>query len=443
MKRLLTAVLTVLVSSWSTQSQVTMYEHPNYSGKAIAFEEGSISRLRNTDVGNDRISSIRVPAGYVVLLYEDDYFNGRSWTYSKSVSKLPDGVNDKASSIVVKKSGGSGWGGSGGSGGSGGWGWSGSSVKLYEECYYKGRSIDLKEGSYASMPSGFNNRLSSLRVPAGYEVMLYNSTNFQGKYTRLQSDEWCIPSSWNNATSSMRIYKSGGGSFPDGFDPWDENNFGEGDWNNGNFDRDQIRIYEQCNYRGVNVPYRVGNYSTIPTAFRGKVASVKVPSGYEAVFYSGTNFSGESYTLGSDNTCLPADVKTRARSLRVARSGSGFGGSGGSGGGFGGSGGSGGSGGFGGSGGSGESGGSGSSVVIAYPNCNFTGEGLKLQLGEFPTLPSNVSNRISSIRINPGYVVRVYQGENFRGPYKEFTSSQTCLTKPWNQTLGSMRIRRK
>ena len=34
-----------------------MYEHPNYSGKSIVFEEGSIIRLRNTDVGKNRIFS--------------------------------------------------------------------------------------------------------------------------------------------------------------------------------------------------------------------------------------------------------------------------------------------------------------------------------------------------------------------------------------------------
>jgi hypothetical protein len=54
----------------------------------------------------------------------------------------------------------------------------------------------------------FDNALSSLTVPAGYRVVIYEFENFGGKsYTITQSKPGFILSNWNDKTSSIIVYR--------------------------------------------------------------------------------------------------------------------------------------------------------------------------------------------------------------------------------------------
>lgn len=73
----------------------------------IDFSGDSFSSMDDVDfVGwdwNDRISSVRVPPGYVVYLYADWYFNGSWLTLTSDASDLRDfGWNDAASSVRIR-----------------------------------------------------------------------------------------------------------------------------------------------------------------------------------------------------------------------------------------------------------------------------------------------------------------------------------------------------
>jgi hypothetical protein len=57
--------------------------------------------------------------------------------------------------------------------------------------------------------AGFpDNALSSLTVPAGFRVVLYEFENFGGKtYTITESKSGFIISGWNDKTSSIAVYR--------------------------------------------------------------------------------------------------------------------------------------------------------------------------------------------------------------------------------------------
>ena len=52
---------------------------------------------------NDDLSSVRVPAGWAVDFYQHHNFTGTRTTYTSDNAGFPRGINDKASSIVVRR----------------------------------------------------------------------------------------------------------------------------------------------------------------------------------------------------------------------------------------------------------------------------------------------------------------------------------------------------
>jgi hypothetical protein len=85
---------------------VTVYADCNYRGYGAALTEGryNLSDLQARGVGNDKISSIKVPAGYQVVAYNDINFAGTSLTVTTDNACLTDeGFNDIITSLVVSR----------------------------------------------------------------------------------------------------------------------------------------------------------------------------------------------------------------------------------------------------------------------------------------------------------------------------------------------------
>ena len=80
-------------------------------------------------------------------------------------------------------------------------------VTLYEDCKFRGESRTLSAGEYHNMGTfDFDNdSLSSIRVPAGYEVTIYEDDKFRGNYARIDRDIICFDKKWNDEVSSIRI----------------------------------------------------------------------------------------------------------------------------------------------------------------------------------------------------------------------------------------------
>ena len=72
------------------------------------------------------------------------------------------------------------------------------------------QSASLLPGTYSTMAqAGFPNKaLSSLTVPAGYRVVIYEQENFRGKsYTITASKNKFYMSGWNDKASSIAVYR--------------------------------------------------------------------------------------------------------------------------------------------------------------------------------------------------------------------------------------------
>lgn len=79
---------------------------------------------------------------------------------------------------------------------------------LYRDSEFKSDSLAMTIGDVASMPNGWNDAASSVRVPTGYRVEAYKDTNFVGKSQTFTSSTSNLGSyDFNDATSSYRVTK--------------------------------------------------------------------------------------------------------------------------------------------------------------------------------------------------------------------------------------------
>lgn len=84
----------------ANQCSVVIYEHANYRGRSKKFYPGNYD-IRQLGIGNDVLSSIKVPKGMGVRIYEHAGFKGKSKEYTANVSFVGNAWNDKTSSIKV------------------------------------------------------------------------------------------------------------------------------------------------------------------------------------------------------------------------------------------------------------------------------------------------------------------------------------------------------
>ncbi|MFC4699995.1 glycoside hydrolase family 19 protein [Glaciecola siphonariae] len=90
----------------SSPSIVTVYEHCDYAGWRASLGEGNfnLASLGPRGFVNDKASSIRVAPGYEAVLFLDDNFAGRTVTIRGDDACLANnGMNDLASSIIVRR----------------------------------------------------------------------------------------------------------------------------------------------------------------------------------------------------------------------------------------------------------------------------------------------------------------------------------------------------
>jgi hypothetical protein len=85
--------------------QVTVYQHYNYAGYAVTLGEGQyrLADLMARGIRNDDLSSVRVPAGWAIELFQHDHFTGTRTVLTSSNAGFPGALNDSTSSIIVRK----------------------------------------------------------------------------------------------------------------------------------------------------------------------------------------------------------------------------------------------------------------------------------------------------------------------------------------------------
>lgn len=158
------------------QPKVCFYKDSYYNGASICATEGSLVNILALK-WNDRISSISVPKGMIVTVYEDGDFAGRSLTLKESIdflsSKGDKGLNDAISSFSIKNA---------------------ACFYEYDQyfgdsmCLSGGEKMDLYKGQESHVDRSLNDRVSSIKVPKNMQITLFKDDNYNGEEITLTED---------------------------------------------------------------------------------------------------------------------------------------------------------------------------------------------------------------------------------------------------------------
>jgi|TARA_R110000822_G_scaffold116690_1_gene248533 hypothetical protein len=145
--------------------------------------------LAGNTVGNDAISSIKLASGKAALLYKDNMSGGRLLLEESNNCLVGGEWNDAISGMVVfDKS---------------------SIVSFYDDCHYAGTEVKLGRGKYGpAMFSELEDKISSVKIPAGITVKVWTNGDFNGPSETLTSSHNCYAgygSAFNDSISAIEI----------------------------------------------------------------------------------------------------------------------------------------------------------------------------------------------------------------------------------------------
>jgi hypothetical protein len=88
------------------ETGVSFYQHANYDGNAVTLGVGNytLSQLNAAGISNDWMSSLKVPSGYSVAVYQHDNFGGTVWRFTSSTAYVGSACNDQMSSVKITRS---------------------------------------------------------------------------------------------------------------------------------------------------------------------------------------------------------------------------------------------------------------------------------------------------------------------------------------------------
>lgn len=170
-------------------AQPVVYADAKYAGRSQALRPG-VYNVNDLTVGNDTISSVRVPGGFTVTLHETRDFYGNWEAFTGDIADLgPRNFNDRTSSIVVQGPADQ------------------SPVIVFADNGFAGAAQALWPGRYdvSSLTVG-NDAISSVIVPTGWKVVLYKDSGFQGDargYTANNGELW--RAGFNQVASSVIV----------------------------------------------------------------------------------------------------------------------------------------------------------------------------------------------------------------------------------------------
>ena len=325
-------------------SVVTVYSDMNYGGYAVGLPLGEhdMAALAAYGIINDDISSLKVPSGYKVTLYDNSGFGGESRTYTSDASYVGDDFNDRCTSIKVSTAGVSGKGGlyklqNRNSGlymdvnnnstennanvvvfadeqGDPSQFWQLAEVGegIYSiKNYRSGKVLDIMDNSTDNGAvvqqyddySAANQQFILLDAADGY---YYLAASHCGKVVEVPSSssewgEWCkLYDNNGSATQQWKLvdYK------PQGYAV--------------------ATVYKDADYKGSSLGLPEGSYNATDLALYGigadQISSLKVTPGYRVILYDGDNFDGENVSYTGDTNHFPS-FNDKTSSIRVEASG--------------------------------------------------------------------------------------------------------------------------
>jgi hypothetical protein len=233
---------------------VTLYQG-DFNGLSITLGPGRYG-VNQLGIGNDELSSIKIPHGLRVVLYEESAFQGRSWVLTQDARAEvfeKNNFNNKTSSMLVEPLKNS------------------TLVTLYED-NFSGLSRSLPPGKYDVQQLGIGDKaLSSISIPWGYKVQLFDKPAFEGLLMTLRADtdqEFLTQNNSNNRVRSIII------------EPLPTESL-------------TVTIYRDV-FEGVSQNLVPGRYTAHDlTIGEDQLSSLIVPKGLKVILYQDDNFTSD------------------------------------------------------------------------------------------------------------------------------------------------------
>ncbi len=200
---------------WRPRSYATVYSECQYAGNALRLQPGYYDGSK-LGILKFSIQSIELPQNLRIKAYlNTESLSGLSQTISQSTPCLSAQFINRIGALIVEEVN-TGWGNgnntnnNGGVFGNGGGMYGGQPVYFYTDSDYRGQSLSLPPGTYASFSSmGFPDQsLSSIQIPSGYRVVLYDQPNLRGASYTLTSSRMSLNlMGWNDRAVSVAVYR--------------------------------------------------------------------------------------------------------------------------------------------------------------------------------------------------------------------------------------------
>ena len=400
-----TAVLFFLYITTLAQNNVALYEDCDYAGRRYYLGVGSY-KLYQMQIGNDKLSSMQIPRGLRVTLYEHDDFKGQFATYTNNINCLENGWNDNASSMVVERT---------------------NNepaynqndyVTFYNDCYSNGYSQSLRPGTYYGNQLGLLKlNISSFAIYGNLRVKAYmNNENAYGNSILFSASESCLAKSYNDKIGSLVIEYKPSTPTPTTNFPSGGNSGGTGNY---------ATVYSDCYYGGSSLRLSPGYYTGDKLGLmRYDISSIEIPSGLKAkVFINNENLNGTYYTISENSNCLSNTINNRIGSIVIEEST-----------------------GFNNNQNNQNNQQPAEQRVIIYTDENYRGLSSSLLPGTYSTMVQAgfADNSLSSLFLPPGYRVILYEFENFGGKSYTVRQSKTgFIISGWNDKTSSIAVYRE
>ena len=197
---------------------------------------------------------------------------------------------------------------------------------FFEDANFRGDYFCVRDNDrLVSMPRGLGDRISSVRVLGGSEVIVFRDATLRGPSARfVNAGRDLRRQGWTDRISSIDVVRSRG------FGGWLPGRNGRGDddrgWNNNGrpvwgrnqrIPREGACFYEHADFRGEYFCVARGaTYDALPRGFNDRISSVRLFNA-EVRLFQNEGFRGRSREVRSDLRDLRGTWRDTVSSIRV------------------------------------------------------------------------------------------------------------------------------
>jgi hypothetical protein len=180
-----------LPSQASTEKpSVCMHGDRDFSGDIFCMNEEGLKPI--PEAFNDSISSLEIPDGYRLMMYDNADGSGGQCVFYGRVDYVGDDCNDMVSAVrfeidpdkTLANDG---------------------HYCLYETESFRGLKSCSKQMGFQKVPDNLSGKVSAAFIPEGYVLKLYNNNDGTGRSCTVKGDVKNLSDNCNNMASSMAL----------------------------------------------------------------------------------------------------------------------------------------------------------------------------------------------------------------------------------------------